>query len=138
MVVLLSLLTATAALKTAISVVGTGLWLVPLLIAGLAYYRYDSLDPESRPIDQYPLYKEYDFVIVGGGSAGAVVANRLSEVPHWKVLLLEAGPDENEISDVPALAAYLQLSRLDWQYKTEPTGKACLGMKGNFLSRVVK
>ncbi|KAL0266695.1 UNVERIFIED_CONTAM: hypothetical protein PYX00_009168 [Menopon gallinae] len=130
MVAIFSLFTVTAALKTAISVVGTGLWLVPLLIAGLAYYRYDSLDPESRPIDQYPLYKEYDFVVVGGGSAGAVVASRLSEVPHWNVLLLEAGPDENEISDVPALAAYLQLSRLDWQYKTEPTGKACLGMKG--------
>jgi len=61
---------------------------------------------------------------------GAVVASRLSEIPDWKVLLLEAGPDENEISDVPALAAYLQLGRIDWQYKTEPTGQACLGMKG--------
>lgn len=59
-----------------------------------------------------------------------MVANRLSEVPDWNVLLVEAGPDENEISDVPALAAYLQLSRLDWQYKTEPTGRACLGMNG--------
>lgn len=72
MVVFLSILTVTAALKTAISVVGTGLWLIPLLIAGLAYYRYDSLDPESRPIDQYPLYKEYDFIVVGGGSAGEI------------------------------------------------------------------
>lgn len=51
------------------------------------------------------------------------------QVPHWDTLLLEAGPDENEISDVPSLAAYLQLTDLDWQYKTEPTGKACLGMK---------
>jgi len=46
------------------------------------------------------------------------------QVGHWSVLLLEAGPDENELSDVPSLAAYLQLSRLDWQYKTEPTGKS--------------
>lgn len=44
-------------------------------------------------------------------------------------MLLEAGPDENEITDVPSLAAYLQLSKLDWKYKTEYTGKACLGMK---------
>lgn len=46
------------------------------------------------------------------------------QIGHWSVLLLEAGPDENELSDVPSLAAYLQLSRLDWQYKTEPTGKS--------------
>jgi choline dehydrogenase-like flavoprotein len=45
--------------------------------------------------------------------------------------LIEAGPDENEISDVPSLAAYLQLSNLDWSYKTEPSNRACLGMKNN-------
>jgi len=59
--------------------------------------------------------------------SGAVLANRLTEVANWKVLLLEAGADELEISDVPLLAAYLQLSQLDWQYKTEPQGSACLG-----------
>lgn len=92
-------------------------------MAGLAYYRYDTFDPETRPVNQRQLHREYDFIVVGGGSAGAVVANRLSEISHWSVLLLEAGPDENEISDVPSLAAYLQLSGLDWQYKTEPTGE---------------
>lgn len=58
---------------------------------------------------------------------GSVVANRLSEVEGWKVLLLEAGGDETEISDVPLMAAYLQLSALDWKYKSEPQGQACLG-----------
>lgn len=126
----LSAIVVTSALKGALSLVGTGLWLVPLLIAGLSYYRYDQLDPESRPINRYPLDAEYDFVVIGGGSAGAVVASRLSEIPSWRVLLLEAGPDENEVTDVPSLAAYLQLTKLDWKYKTEPTGKSCLGMKG--------
>ena len=64
---------------------------------------------------------------------GAVVANRLSEVENWNVLLLEAGGDETDISDVPLLAAFLQLSKMDWQYKTEPQGTACLGGFWPFL-----
>ncbi|XP_046979490.1 glucose dehydrogenase [FAD, quinone]-like [Schistocerca americana] len=117
------LVAATAALKTS-------LWLVPLLVAGVLYYRYDALDPESKVVEARRLQPHYDFIVVGGGSAGAVVASRLSEVRRWSVLLLEAGGDENEVSDVPSLAAYLQLSGLDWQYKTEPSGTACLGMRG--------
>ena len=71
---------------------------------------------------------------MGAGSAGCVLANRLSENPYDKVLLLEAGGDENEISDVPALAAYLQLSGMDWKYKTEPQDSACQGMAGKVSS----
>ena len=110
------------------ALVSTGAWFFPWLIAAIAYYHNASVDPERHPVDQKELYSEYDFIVIGAGSAGAVMANRLTEEPKWRVLLLEAGGDETEISDVPALAAYLQLGRMDWKYKTEPQpGRACLG-----------
>ncbi|KAK9308517.1 hypothetical protein QLX08_001509 [Tetragonisca angustula] len=105
-------------------------WFFPVLAAALVYFQYEVMDNEAPPINipSEVLLPSYDFIVVGSGSAGAVVASRLSEIENWNVLLLEAGGDETEISDVPLLAGYLQLSQLDWQYKTEPDGHACLAM----------
>jgi choline dehydrogenase len=63
----------------------------------------------------------YDYVLVGAGSAGCVLAARLSEDPDVRVLLLEAGPpDANESIHVPL--GYLKLggSEVDWGYFTAP------------------
>lgn len=72
---------------------------------------------------------EYDYIIVGGGSAGSVLANRLSENPFVRVLLLEAGGNENKISDIPLAYQSLQQTPLDWEYMTEPQKAACFGHK---------
>ncbi|XP_076181308.1 glucose dehydrogenase [FAD, quinone] [Ptiloglossa arizonensis] len=106
-------------------------WFFPVLAAALVYFQYEVMDNEAPPINipSEVLLPSYDFIVIGSGSAGAVVASRLSEIENWNVLLLEAGGDETEISDVPLLAGYLQLSQLDWQYKTEPQEGACLAME---------
>ncbi|XP_014609013.1 PREDICTED: glucose dehydrogenase [FAD, quinone] [Polistes canadensis] len=115
-----------------LSTTSTGLsWFFSVLTAALLYFHYEVLDNEAPPIDVpfEELLRSYDFIVVGGGSAGAVVANRLSEINNWNVLLLEAGGQETDISDVPLLAGYLQLTQLDWQYKTEAEGTYCLAME---------
>ncbi|HEY2719569.1 MAG TPA: GMC family oxidoreductase N-terminal domain-containing protein [Solirubrobacteraceae bacterium] len=63
----------------------------------------------------------YDYVIVGAGSAGCVLANRLSENPSVRVLLLEAGKrDRSPNIKIPAAFAKQFHSKLDWDYATEP------------------
>ncbi len=107
------------------------------IILGVSYLARSVNDPETQPGDAgdrrilLRRRRGYDFIIVGAGSAGSVLANRLTEVEGWRVLLIEAGEEESVLSEVPALAAYFQGSEMDWKYKAQPQpGRACLGLKG--------
>jgi len=62
-----------------------------------------------------------DYVVVGTGSAGSVLANRLSADPRARVVVLEAGPeDKDKFVRIPAAFSKLFRSRFDWDYLTEP------------------
>src|SRR3954471_22390654 len=63
----------------------------------------------------------YDYIVVGAGSAGAAVANRLSANPRAKVLLLEAGPASHPWSRIPVgYAKLLNNPAANWLYSSEP------------------
>lgn len=80
----LNILIASTVIKSTFGVVTTSLWLIPLLLAAISYYRYDRVDPESRPIDQKILYAQYDFIIIGAGSAGNLLKQLLKFVHLWR------------------------------------------------------
>ncbi|XP_078033752.1 glucose dehydrogenase [FAD, quinone] isoform X2 [Augochlora pura] len=81
-----------------------------------------------RPVQ--PPEPVYDFIVIGGGTAGSTVASRLSDAPQWKVLVLEAGPDAPPGTNVPSMVAMFLGSVIDWQYRTVNEQNACLATGG--------
>ncbi|KAH9977448.1 pyranose dehydrogenase [Russula compacta] len=73
--------------------------------------------------DSTHLRSSYDFIVVGGGTAGLVLANRLTEVPDFSVLVIEAGVSNADVldSEVPYLSPGLTLGTpFDWNFTTAP------------------
>jgi choline dehydrogenase len=70
----------------------------------------------------------FDFIVVGGGSAGAVIAARLSEDPNCRVALIEAGERPPDVEQMPIACSAMQLNpATDWMYTADP-GRAGLGL----------
>nr|XP_037279727.1 glucose dehydrogenase [FAD, quinone]-like [Rhipicephalus microplus] len=77
------------------------------------------------------LYKTiFQFLVVGAGSAGCVLANRLTADGTKKVLLLEAGGLEGAAVQVPFFSPLLQRTKIDWDYTSEPQQEASLSVDG--------
>ncbi|XP_059610580.1 glucose dehydrogenase [FAD, quinone]-like isoform X2 [Phlebotomus argentipes] len=131
----------TYTLPCAAQSVGPANQLIGLLINTLLASQCALSPPEMWPKDYGPTalekgFEEYDFIVVGAGSAGSVVANRLSENPNWKVLLLEAGGDPPIESEIPNLFFSMQHSPYDWDFRAEKSDKASKSIKnGSFWPR---
>ncbi|OAD60221.1 Glucose dehydrogenase [acceptor] [Eufriesea mexicana] len=84
--------------------------------------------------DETFVSKEYDFIVIGAGSSGSVLTNRLTENPNWNVLVLEEGKDEIFLTDIPLLAPILHITDYVKVYKSEPRPENANGTGGYCLS----
>lgn len=100
------------------------------------YYTEYPPFPEAFEKDDQVIDKSYDFVIIGAGTGGSVVANRLSENKNWRILLLEAGKEEIFLTDFPLLAPAMHITAYNWGYRTQPHPKNPNGSGGYCLSMI--
>ncbi|KAF5361310.1 hypothetical protein D9758_010293 [Tetrapyrgos nigripes] len=91
-------------------------FLTTILVSGLARSTSLYTDPKDVPT------KEYDFIVVGAGTAGNVIATRLSEDPTKSVLVIEAGIDDTDVLSVhvPFRGFNIEGTSVDWNFTTVP------------------
>ena len=105
------------------------LWSSLVLLAAYLALKVCLWDPSEYPY--HPIVDtQYDYIIVGGGSAGCVLANRLSELQNSTVLLIEAGePDSRPEIHIPMAQMKLYKSEVDWKSVTSPQEHSCYSME---------
>ncbi|KAJ8730536.1 hypothetical protein PYW08_001949 [Mythimna loreyi] len=102
-------------------------------IALVSLYSLDSSASLYPPHATVHDGQTFDFIIVGAGSAGCVLANRLTEVSSWNVLLIEAGDDPPAASNVPGISILVSAALPDWNYYTVDDGFSSQGLKTNSI-----
>ncbi|XP_037298046.1 L-sorbose 1-dehydrogenase isoform X1 [Manduca sexta] len=93
--------------------------IVLLLETALTLFSMFNLDVAEYPLDyssKVSAVEHADFIIVGAGSAGCVLANRLTEISNWTVMLVEAGDYPSFKSTLPGLFLFVDYSYEDWNY----------------------
>ncbi|XP_058809565.1 glucose dehydrogenase [FAD, quinone]-like [Phymastichus coffea] len=98
--------------------------------------QYLGFSYDAKFIEPTDHQDQYDFIIVGAGSAGCVVANRLSEIANWKILLLETGDEEPAITGIPGLWPILRTSSITYGYTSQPEPVICSADKDRSCSLV--
>ena len=93
-----------------------------LCIAALLLFSPTSGEPLKRQATQLDKTARYDYVLLGGGTAGLVVAARLSEDPDVTVAVVEAGDFQKNNPRVTnnTQVGYATKTSVDWQYKSVP------------------
>uniref|UniRef100_A0A182PGV0 Glucose-methanol-choline oxidoreductase N-terminal domain-containing protein n=1 Tax=Anopheles epiroticus TaxID=199890 RepID=A0A182PGV0_9DIPT len=76
-------------------------------------------------------HQSFDYIIVGAGTAGCVLANRLSENPNITVLLVEAGDTFGTASIIPLISTAMQGTKYDWAFRTTPQKYSSHGLGNN-------
>lgn len=92
-----------------------------VVLSSILFADFGSATPIGK-FERQHIEDEYDFVICGGGTAGLVVANRLSEIASQKILVLEAGPDPSVVAayETPGGNLFLGGTAIDYNFYTEP------------------
>ncbi|KAM3963778.1 ecdysone oxidase-like [Aphomia sociella] len=114
---------------------------VKVFVPLIAVLQYVIVILSSLPLGyrDYPQHtavqngQHFDFIVIGAGSAGCVLANRLTEVSNWKVLLIEAGDDPPFVADNPTWSTLAATSFPDWDQNSVDDSRTSQAHKKKYI-----